>query len=169
MSDSQAARIHRFLESVNRDIGQELKTASVFLSLAESVCDSSVRFVGAQYLGIGSAAMRHATALAAEVLAVGGHPPAGGAQPARPACHSSTRQQVAILARATRRYLRRRRSAQTLGLLGLAEVFRSMTQTWRRQLGQILLLASEGGVSAAYVCGAPPVRLNRKDVPPDTL
>jgi hypothetical protein len=145
MSIKQTARIQKFLESVNRDIRRELWTASAFISQAEDLDDSPVRFVGAQYLRIGAAAMCNATALAAEVLAVGGDPPMGTKNRAVPRC--TTRQQIRNVARASRHYLCRWRSAQRLGLFRLAEIFREITQNQQHQVEQILLLASEGGVT----------------------
>lgn len=147
MSIKQAARIQKFLESVNRDIRRELRTASAFISQAEDLDGSPVRFVGVQYLRIGAAAMCNATALAAEVLAVGGNPPIGTENRNRAVPRCTTRQKIRNVARASRHYLCRWRSAQRLGLFRLAGIFREITQSQRHQLEQILLLASEGGVT----------------------
>jgi hypothetical protein len=147
MSIKQTARVRKFVESVNQDIGRELRTASAFICQAQNLEEPSLRFVGAQYLRIGAASMWNATALSAEVLAMGGNPPAGPADRKRTVARWTTRQQIKDTARTIRHYLCRWRAAQRLDLLRLAEVFREIIQSRRNQLERIMALASEGGTA----------------------
>lgn len=147
MPVEQTLTIQRFLTAVNRDIGRELQTASEFISQAELLGDSPLRFIGNQYLRLGAAAMCDATALASEVLSAGGTPPVGPANCRSAVRHRAVHDQLKGLAWASRHYRYRRRLARKLGLVRLAEVFREITQNKRSQLEQILLLVSAGGVT----------------------
>ena len=77
MANQQTLTLQEFLAAVNRDIRRELRFADECMEQAGLLHRGELRFVGAQFLRCAATAMCNATALAAEVLATGGTPPAG--------------------------------------------------------------------------------------------
>ena len=142
MANQQTLTLQEFLAAVNRDIRRELRFADECMEQAGLLHRGELRFVGAQFLRCAATAMCNATALAAEVLATGGTPPAG------PQCRHDLvpywprlRRDRARLVQAVRHYRHRWGVAQRLGLLRFAELFLEIVRIKRSQLNHIHLLA----------------------------
>jgi hypothetical protein len=116
----------QLIDALNEDIEDELRIADEHIARAMSAAGLRKDAARRRSIVCAAAAMRHATALAAEVLHLGGVPPPHipGAVP-RPAGR---------LARASdlfRRYRQRLRMANDLGLLRLEEVLREIIHDLR--------------------------------------
>ncbi|MGA2326012.1 MAG: hypothetical protein ABSH05_06965 [Bryobacteraceae bacterium] len=148
MANRQTLLLQEFFAAVNRDIRRELRFADECMQQVGLLHRGELLFVGAQFLRCAATAMCNATALAAEVLATGGTPPAG------PQCRHDLvpywpelQRETARLAQAVQHYWHRWRVAQKLGLFRFAEVFLEIVRTKRSQLNDILLLAGSGGTT----------------------
>ena len=116
----------RLIEALNEDIDRELRIADEHIALGMRAAGVRQRAVQRHSSACAAAAMRRATALAAEVLQFGGVPPPS-APGRRPRFGSR-------LVRATdrfHRYRQRLRMANRLGLLRLEEVLREIIQDLR--------------------------------------
>jgi hypothetical protein len=148
MTNRQALTLREFLAAVNQDIRRELRFADECMERAGLLLWGELPFVGGQFLRCAATAMCNATALAAEVLASGGTPPAGLQRRRRLVPYWPRLQRdPAGLARAVRHYRYRWRAAQRLGLFRFAELFLEILRTKRSQLSDILLLAGSGGTT----------------------
>lgn len=148
MANRRTLTLQEFLAAVNRDIRRELGFADECMEQAGLLPGEELPFVGGQFLRCAATAMCNATALAAEVLASGGTPPAGPKRRRRLVpCWPRLQRDPARLARAIRHYRYRWWVAQKLGLFRFAELFWEIVQTKRSQLSDMLLLAGPGGTT----------------------
>ena len=116
----------QLIAALNEDIERELRIADEHIARAlsaEGLRKSAVRRHSA---ACAAAAMRRATALAAEVLHLGGVPP-----PYIPRDIEPPRDRLARASELFRRYRQRLKMANDLGLLRLEEVLREIIQDLR--------------------------------------
>ena len=130
MRASNKFRGTQLIQALNEDIERELRIADEHIaralqanSLANSLRQDAVR---RRSSACAAAAMRHATALAAEVLHLGGVPP-----PCIPRDMPCSRDRLARASDLFRRYRQRLKTANDLGLLRLEEVLREIIQDLR--------------------------------------
>jgi len=115
------------IEALNEDIERELRIADEHIARALSANRLRKDAVRRYSSACAAAAMRHATALAAEVLHLGGVPPPG--VPREMDCYRDDRH--AHASDLFRRYRQRLKMANDLGLLRLEEVLREINQDLR--------------------------------------
>ena len=116
----------QLIEALNEDIERELKIADEHIARALSANSLRKEAVRSRSCACAAVAMRHATALAAEVLHLGGVPP-----PCIPRDLPCSRDRMAHASDLFRRYRQRLKMANDLGLLGLEEVLREIIQDLR--------------------------------------
>lgn len=116
----------QLIEALNEDIEQELRIADEYISRALSANSLRKDAARSHSCACAAAAMRHATALAAEVLHLGGVPP-----PCIPGDRQRSRDRLARASDLFRRYRQRLRMANDRGLLRLEEVLREIIQELR--------------------------------------
>ena len=116
----------QLIQALNEDIERELRIADEHIARALSAHSFRKDAVQRYSSVCAAAAMRHATALAAEVLHLGGVPP-----PFAPRDMSSSRDRLARASELFRRYRQRLKTANDLGLLRLEEVLREIIQDFR--------------------------------------
>ena len=116
----------QLIEALNEDIERELRLADELIERALSAASLRMEAVRSHSCACAAAAMRHATALAAEVLHLGGVPP-----PCIPRDLPCSRDRMAHASDLFRRYRQRLKMANDLGLLGLEEVLREIIQDFR--------------------------------------
>jgi hypothetical protein len=116
----------QLIQALNEDIERELRIADE--QIAHALSPSSLREDALQRhsSACAAAAMRHATALAAEVLHLGGVPP-----PFIPRDMSCSQDRLVRASDLFRRYRQRLKTANDLGLLRLEEVLREIIQDLR--------------------------------------
>jgi hypothetical protein len=114
------------IEALNEDIERELRIADEHIARALSAHSFRKGAVQRQSSACAAVAMRHATALAAEVLHLGGVPP-----PFVPRDMSCSRDRLARASDLFHRYRQRLKMANDLGLLRLEEVLREIIQDLR--------------------------------------
>ena len=115
------------IEALNEDIERELRIADEHIARALSADSLRKDTVRSHSSACAAAAMRHATALAAEVLHLGGVPPP--CSPREMHCYRDDR--LAHASDLFRRYRQRLKMANDLGLLRLEEVLREIIQELR--------------------------------------
>ena len=126
MNSSRNSSSKRLVAVLNRDILRELRMADDCIRRAGSLPREQHPAIQRQFTQCAAAAMNNATALAAEVLALGGVPVDPGPQPAGA---SRAVQAFAAPYRLMLHYRRRLRMAERLGLLRLREVFQQIVNT----------------------------------------
>lgn len=115
----------QLIEALNEDIRRELRIADELIARALSANDRQTA-VQRDSSACAAAAIRHATALAAEVLHLGGVPP-----PYIPRHVQTSRDRLAGASDLFRRYRQRLKMANGLGLPRLEEVLREIIQDLR--------------------------------------
>ena len=126
MRASNESCVGPLIEALNEDIERELRIADEHIARAWSPHNLGKDAVRSHSCACAAAAMRRATALAAEVLQLGGVPP--------PCGRLEMEASADRLARASdlfRRYRQRLKMANELGLLRLEEVLREIIQDLR--------------------------------------
>jgi hypothetical protein len=116
----------QLIEALNEDIARELRIADTHIARARSATSFRKDTVRRESSACAAAALRHATALAAEVLHLGGVPPS-----CVPRDMPCSRDRLARASDLFRRYRERLRMANDLGLLRLEEVLREIIQDLR--------------------------------------
>ena len=116
----------QLIQALNEDIERELRIADEHIVRALSAHSFRKDAAQRHSSSCAAAAMRRATALAAEVLHLGGVPP-----PFAPRDISSSRDRLARASDLFRRYRQRLKTANDLGLLRLEEVLREIIQDFR--------------------------------------
>lgn len=114
------------IAALNEDIERELRIAEEHMARASAATSLRKDEARRQSSACAAAAMRHATALAAEVLHLGGVPP-----PYTPRDLPGSGTRLARASDLIRRYRKRLRMANDLGLLRLEEVLREIIQDLR--------------------------------------
>ena len=114
------------IEALNEDIEWELRIADEHIARALSASSLRKDAVRNHSCACAAAAMRHATALAAEVLHLGGVPP-----PCVPMDAPGPRDRLARASDLFRRYRQHLKTAHDFGLLRLEEVLREIIQDLR--------------------------------------
>ncbi len=138
-----AASHASLLAALNADIVQEVTTADYYLQLAQFVKQLRNPSICRQIAACASTALSNATALAAEVIALGGAPLLSPL-PKRTSLPAATSLEEHLLdARAELAHYRGRLAfARRLGLLRLQEVFRDIVLSKRRHLVHASVIAS---------------------------
>ena len=126
MRESNKFRGTQLIQALNEDIERELRIADEHIARALQANSLRQEAVRRRSSACAAAAMRHATALAAEVLHLGGVPP-----PFSPRDMSYSRDRLARASDLFRRYRQRLQTANDLGLLRLEEVLREIIQDFR--------------------------------------
>ena len=116
----------QLIQALNEDIERELRIADDHIARALSAHSFRKDAVQRHSSACAAAAMRHATALAAEVLHLGGVP-----RRLSRADMSFSRDRLARASDLFRRYRERLKMANDLGLLRLEEVLREIIQDFR--------------------------------------
>ena len=116
----------QLIQALNEDIERELRIADEHIARALSAHSFRKDAVQRYSSVCAAAAMRHATALAAEVLNLGGIPP-----PCIPGEVPCSRERLARASSLFRRYRQRLKTANDLGLLRLEEVLGEIIQDLR--------------------------------------
>ena len=114
------------IEALNEDIERELRIAGEHIARAMSAASFRKDAVQRYSSACAAAAMRHAVALAAEVLRLGGVPP-----PFIPRDMPRSRDRLARASDLFHHYRQRLSMANDLGLLRLEEVLREIIQDLR--------------------------------------
>ncbi len=137
-----AQSLANLLTALNADIVQEVAAADHYLQLAGLVKRLQHPSIGHQIAVCAATAISNATALAAEVLVLGGAPPSplprAVAQPPATSIEEHVLDARAELAH----YQDRVDFAERLGLLRLRDVFQQIVQSKRRHLAHARLIAS---------------------------
>lgn len=115
----------QLIRALNEDIERELRIADEHIARAMQANGLRQDAARRRSSACAAAAMRHATALAAEVLHLGGVPPL---VPTDTLC---SRDRLARASDLFRRYRQRLKTANDLGLLRLEEVLREIIQDFR--------------------------------------
>ena len=116
----------QLIQALNEDIERELRIADEHIARALQADRLRHDAVRRRSSACAAAAMRHATALAAEVLHLGGVPP-----PCIPREMPCSRDPLACASDLFRRYRQRLKTANDLGLLRLEEVLLEIIQDFR--------------------------------------
>lgn len=122
--------IERMVAVLNGDILREIRTADTCIRQADCLQREYHPVVQRQMALCAAAALANATALAAEVLALGGVPVDPGTQLQKGPAHSRPPESGPVRARTMLAHYRSRlRMAERLGLLRLREVFQQIVNT----------------------------------------
>lgn len=130
------------IAALNSDIQSEIRMADECMRRASAIARPYGRFLR-QIVRCAASSQSNATALAAEVIALGGHPPAG-----RPRWREtswiagSIEHSVAEAQRLLLHYKRRLAMAKRCGMPRLREVFRDIIATKRAHLEHAALVAA---------------------------
>jgi hypothetical protein len=137
-------RIEYMISALNTDVLREISMADECLRRADSVAQAHSRF-RRRIAGCAAAAMSNAAALAAEMLSLGGVPPACRSGPrVRTYDASSIEECLAQAQSLLAHYQRRLAMAEQLGLLRLREVFREIVETKRAHVLHAAVTAAAG-------------------------
>ena len=137
---------------LNGDILREIRTADSCLRHATRLSREHYPVVASQIALCAAAAMANATALAAEVFALGAVPVVAGCRKViAPSTSTSLLPSPAQLRVVMAHYRRRLHMAEKLGLLRLRDVFRQIVDSKERHLSQSGLIQEIGTVSR-YSC-----------------
>lgn len=127
MKPSGDDAIRRMVEVLNRDILREIRTADTCIRQAGYLQREHYPLVQRQMALCAASALANATALAAEVLALGGVPVHAGTQSQKGSAHPSPLRSRPVRAQKMLEHYRNRlRMAERLGLLRLREVFQQI-------------------------------------------
>ncbi|MFY9725869.1 MAG: hypothetical protein WB579_07660 [Bryobacteraceae bacterium] len=133
------------IAALNTDILYEIEMADDCLWRVDSASQQHRASVRHRAEHCAAAAVRNATALAAEVLVLGGVPPGAGPQRrSNRLAAESIEEYVARAQLAVRHYQRRMAMAERLGLARLREVFQEVVRGKRRHLAHASLIAAAG-------------------------
>jgi hypothetical protein len=141
MKQNRESTIERLLRVLNGDILREFHLAEACLHQASCLSEKHYPVVRRQIAMCAAAAMSNATALAGEVLGLGGIPVTPGCREEPPSSNAILT--CAVSARAMlAHYKRQMRVAERAGLLRLREVLRQVASTKRQYLAHCDLITS---------------------------
>jgi len=138
-----AASLARLVDVLNADIVHELTAADYYLRLAQFVKEWRDPSICHQIAVCAATTIKNATALAAEVMALGGVPPANPASERAPLPAATSVEEHLIDARAELAHFQGRLTlARRLGLLRLQDVLRNIVLSKRQHLEHVQVIAS---------------------------
>jgi len=136
---------------LNRDILREFRTADSCVRQATCLSGEYHPAVRRQIAALAAAAMRNATALAAEVLALGGMPIVPRHREPRALASKAIRQSPGTEHKMLAHYQRRVRMAERLGLFRLREVFLTILISKEQHLSHLGLLQAQSPSGRLYL------------------
>lgn len=151
MRPDRSHGIERMVRVLNGDIRRELRVADVCLSRASHLPRDYYPVVHRQIAITAATALANATALAAEVLALGGIPAVPGPAQRRRLSAKAIESWQAQARQMLARYRRRLRMAEGFGLFRLREVLEHIVGTKERFLAQSGLIQA-GDPAGRYLC-----------------
>ncbi|HUP04707.1 MAG TPA: hypothetical protein VMU19_12005 [Bryobacteraceae bacterium] len=136
--------LEEVVAAVNADVRREIRMADECVWRAAFLARADVRF-GRRIMNCAAASLSNATALAAEVVALGGTPPAGPPQPRRPMGGGLAIEEYLMEARlALAHYRSRLFMARRFGLERLWEVYRGIVHSKAIHAAHAALVAAAG-------------------------
>jgi hypothetical protein len=145
MKWSHAPAKEDLIAALNADILQEVGMAEDCLQRAYSAPQPYYTLIRRNVASCAAAALSNATALAAEVLSLGGFPPGAAALgPSRRPAAGSIEEYIILARSAVMHYQNRLVIAERLGLARLCEIFLEIILSKRRHLAHAGLVAAAG-------------------------
>jgi len=136
--------IEYVISALNTDVLLEIGMAEECIRRADSVAQPHSR-LRRQIAACAAAALSNAATLAAEVLSLGGDPPAAGPRPRGSAYGAASIEECLVQAQSLlAHYQKRLAMAERLGLLRLREVFRDIIESKRAHVLHAAVMAAAG-------------------------